>query len=954
MQKFTQGQIKKGLQAIPERVRRVWRNTSKKVLLKNIFLAGLAGGLFSIILVAGTFAWYAKDLPNPNGLAAREVSQSTKIYDRTGTHLLYQIALNGKRTLVTLDQIPDSVKNATIASEDRAFYSHHGFTVKGMARAIIYGGQRGGGSTITQQLVKNAILTNERSLTRKLKELILSVALEQIYSKDQILQMYLNEIAYGSANYGIEAAAEQYFGKSAKDLTLAESATLAGIPQRPTTYVNNPDLLKDRRDWILNGMVDEGFVTREEADAAIAEDTTLTIKVTNLDVAPHFVLWVKSLLEDKYSTKLVETGGLRVITTLDYDKQVLAESAVTDGVEKNGPKFGFTDAGLLSLDPKSGQIYAMVGSADYFNDEIEGQVNVTIQPLQPGSSIKPIIFAAAFEKGYTPNTLIWDNNTTFATATGPYSPKNYDFGEHGSVSMRKALQGSLNIPAVKTLYLVGIDNAVKFAQRLGYSTLTDSSQIGLSMVLGGAEVKMIDHAAAYGVFANGGVYHAPTAILRVEHPDGSVLEEWKAEEHQGERVLDSNLAAVMSNVLSDNDARAYVFGTNNWLTVSGRPTATKTGTTNEYKDAWTMGYTPSLVAGVWVGNADGTKMNKAADGSQVAAPIWNQYMKNALNGTPVEAFPKANIPQTGKDVLDGKMPGTAVTIDTASGKLATELTPERFRKEVMCGAYHDILHFVDRNDPTGPVPEKPERDQNYKVWEANLLDYITRHNAKLKEGEKPLENCTAPTEYDDVHTQENKPTISLLSPTNDMSVGRAFSTQIGVELKRSFSRVEYAVDGVYVATSFSTNGANIVLPGWVARGSHALSATVYDDVDNNQTATSIISVVEDGNQGEFSITNPFNGQTIERSTAVYPVIVEVPRATDYATLTVMARNVLTGDVLPIGTITSPPSIASVAWTLPAAGDYTLEAQATSITGQVLESTPVRVYVREAAVTTIIP
>ncbi|MFA5947265.1 MAG: PBP1A family penicillin-binding protein [Patescibacteria group bacterium] len=953
MQKFIQGQLKRGLKAVPERLKKLWRNTNKKALLKNVFLASLAFCLFFIIVIAGTFAWYAKDLPNPNGLANRDISQSTKIYDRTGTHLLYQIALNGKRTLVTLDEIPDYVKNATIAAEDRAFYTHHGFTLKGTARAVLFAGQRGGGSTITQQLVKNAILTNERSLIRKLKELILSVALEQIYSKDQILQMYLNEIAYGSANYGIEAAAEQYFSKSAKDLTLAESATLAAIPQRPTTYVNNPDLLKERRDWILNGMVDLGYATREETDVALKEDTTLTTKVTNLSVGPHFVLWVKGILEDKYSTKLVETGGLKVITTLDYDKEVLAEKAVTDGVEKNGKLYNFTDAGLLSLDPKTGQILAMVGSPDYSNNEIDGQVNVTIQPLQPGSSMKPIIYAAAFEKGYTPNTLLWDDNTTFATPTGPYSPKNYDLGEHGSVSMRKALQGSLNIPAVKTLYLVGIDNAVRFAKRLGYSTLNDPSKIGLSMVLGGAEVKLIDHAAAYGVFANGGTYHEPTGILRVENADGSVLEEWKDEEHQGERVIDSNLAAIMSNVLSDNEARSYVFGSNNWLVVPGRAVAAKTGTTNEYKDAWTMGYTPSLVAGVWVGNADGTKM-KRADGSQIAAPIWNQYMKSALNGTPVEGFPKADIPQTGKDVLDGKMTGTPVTIDTSSGKLATELTPDRFRKEVICGTYHDILHYVDKDHPTDPIPERPENDPNYKVWEANLLDYITRHNAKLKDGEKPLENCTAPTELDDVHTLANKPAISMMSPVNDLALGRTFNTLIAVEIHRSFSRVEYTVDGVYIATSFSTNGASITLPGWVKQGGHSFAATVYDDVDNNATATAIINVLEAGSQGSFTITNPFNGQTIERSAPTYAVIVEVPHASDYSSLTLTARNLLTGTTVPVGAISSPPSISSISWTLPSAGDYTLEAEATSTTGQVLESTPVKVYVRDPVSAVIIP
>jgi len=959
MHKYSQGQLKNGLKGIFERLKKAWRNTNKKTLAKNLFLAFLAVCLFFVILVAGIFAWYAKDLPNPNGLAARQVSQSTKIYDRTGTHLLYQIALNGKRTLVTIDQIPKTVKDATLTAEDRTFYEHGGFSVRGYVRilwhyVLSFGRVKEGASTITQQLVKNTILTNEVSISRKLKELILSVALERMYTKDQILQMYLNEIAYGSANYGIEAASEQYFGKQAKDLDLAQSATLAAIPQRPNTFTNHPDLLKERRDWILNGMVDEGYVTREEADAAIKEDTTLVTKVTNLDVAPHFVLWVKGLLEDKYSTKLVETGGLKIITTLDYDKELLAEKAVRDGVEANGKLYNFSDAGLLSLDPKNGQILAMVGSPDFNNVENDGQVNVTTQLLQPGSSIKPIIYAAAFEKGYTPNTLLWDDLTTFSTPTGPYSPKNYDTNnpERGLISMRKALQGSLNIPAVKTLYLVGIDTALNLIGRMGYTTV-DQSGVGLSMALGSVQVKMTEHVAAYAVFANGGTYHEPIGILRVENPNGTVLEEWKDEEHQGERVIDSNLAATMSNVLSDNDARSYVFGTSNWLVLTGRSVAAKTGTTNDYKDAWTVGYTPSLAAGVWVGNADGTKM-KRADGSQIAAPIWNAYMKAALNGTPVEAFPKADIPMTGKDMLDGKMVGTPVTLDTASGKLATELTPDRFRKEVVCGSYHDILQFVDKDNPTGPVSEHPEKDPYYKAWEANLLDYIARHNATLKEGEKPLENCTAPTEFDDVHTLANKPSISMMSPSNGNSVGRSLVTQVAVEFKRSFSRIEYSVDGVYVATSFSTSGATITLPGWVQQGSHSFSATIYDDVDNNATATSIITVQEAGSQGSFTITNPFNGQTIEKSAPTYAVIVEVPHAGDYVTLSVTARNIWTGETISVGTIASPPSIAAINWTLPATGDYTLGAEATSSMGQVLVSTPVKVLVRDPVVTSIVP
>jgi 1A family penicillin-binding protein len=958
MRKYIQGRLKTGFSAFGEKIKKYWKSANKLTIAKNIVLAGFACVLFFVIVVAGTFAWYAKDLPNPNGLANRNVSQSTKIYDRTGTHLLYEIALDENRTLVTLDNIPDSLEKATITAEDRGFYQHQGFSLRGYARSAMhfvlsFGRVREGASTITQQLVKNAILSNEKTLSRKVKELMLSVALEQVYSKDQILQMYLNEIPYGQTNYGIESASDAYFGKKAKDLTLAESATLAALPQSPTTYLNNPVKLKARKNWILNGMVDAGYVSRADADTAIATETPVTNHVGGIE-APHFVFWVKSLLEDKYSTKIVETGGLRVITTLDYDKQKMAEQAVTDGVAKNGKAYGFTTGGLLSLDPKNGEVLAMVGSADFRNNDIDGQVNVTIQPLQPGSSIKPIVYAAAFEKGYTPNTLLWDVNTVFPTATGPYPPQNYDGKEHGIVSMRKALQGSLNIPAVKTLYLVGIDTAVKFAHRLGYTTLNDPSKIGLSMVLGGAEVKLIDHAAAYGVFANGGTYHAPVGILKVEAPDGSTMEEFKPEENQGERVLDVNIASIMSNVLSDNEARSYVFTTNNWLVLPNRPVAAKTGTTNSYKDAWTMGYTPSLVAGVWVGNANGSFMNKKADGSQVAAPIWNQYMKNALQGTPVEAFPKASIPQTGKPVLDGKLPGTPVVLDTASGKLATDLTPERFRKEMLCGEYHTILKYVDKDQPTDPAPNRPENDPDYLVWEKAVQDYITRHNASLKEGEKPYETCVVPTESDDMHTLENKPGITMMQPQNDWAVGRTIDVQVSLETRRMFGRVEYSVDGVFIASSSSTGGAIISLPGWVSIGSHSFTATVYDDVDNSASATALLNVNEAGSQGAFRITNPFTNQTIEKSGSAYAVVVEVPHSGDYATLSIIARNLWDGATTTVGTISKVSAISTVNWTLPTAGDYTLGAEATRITGEVEETVPVKVFVREPVVTSITP
>lgn len=524
----------------------------KKAVIKNLILFGIALGLLGGLFVLGVFAWYSRDLPDPNALLDRTVAQATKIYDRTGEHLLYEIYGKENRTLVKMQEgfckddasfetdpngIPLFIAQAVLTAEDREFCSHNGFTVKGIARAVIFMGKRGGGSTLTQQLVKNVILTNERHVSRKIKELILSVVLEQKYSKDEILQIYFNEVPYGSTYYGIQTAAQNFYEKNVNELTLAEGATLAGLPQLPTYYINNPDDLKARRDWILDSMFELGYITEEAARAAKAESTPLHISTDGAFVAPHFVMWVKSMLEELYGTSAVETGGLRVITTLDYDKQIIAEESVTHGVETYGESYGFANAGLLAQDPRTGEILAMVGSPDFSNEEIDGQVNVTLQPLQPGSSIKPIVYTAAFEKGYTPNTILWDVNTTFPTETTPYTPFNYDGSEHGMISLRAALQGSLNIPAVKTLYLVGLDNAIAFAQRLGYTTLTDRSRIGLSMVLGGAEVTMLDHVGAYSVLANNGVHHDYQALLRVEDANGGELYSFDSSNVPGKAFL---------------------------------------------------------------------------------------------------------------------------------------------------------------------------------------------------------------------------------------------------------------------------------------------------------------------------------------------------------------------------------------------------------------------------------
>ncbi|MBI2637149.1 MAG: PBP1A family penicillin-binding protein, partial [Parcubacteria group bacterium] len=654
-------------------------------LLPYALISSALAILFGLTL----FAWYSRNLPTPDKIIDRSVAQSTKIYDRTGEHLLYEAFDTQRRTIIPLEEIPKYVKRSTILIEDKNFYAHGGFDVRGIARALLRDiltlSKAEGGSTLTQQLVKNALLTNEKAISRKTKELVLAYQIERKFSKDQILQLYFNEIPYGSSAYGIESASQFYFGKSAKDLTVAEGATLAALPKAPTYYSpygSHTDELTRRKDYIIRLLEEAGDITGEQADAARAETLTFSEK-SNLLSAPHFVIWVREQLAEKYGEREVEQGGLRVATTLDWDMQRSAEAAVAEFAERNSEQYNATNASLVAIDPKTGQILAMVGSRDYANEEIDGNFNVAVQgKRQPGSSFKPFVYAVGFEKGYTDRTTLWDVVTKFGRGADgrEYVPHNYDQKERGPMSVRAALAGSINIPAVKMLYLVGPRTVIEKARSIGYTTFEDPDRYGLSLVLGGAEVKLVEHTAAFAMLANDGVTRPSVSILKVEDARAKVLEEYQ--EEIGKRVMEAQVVRLLSDVLSDNGARAFVFGASNYLTLGGRPVAAKTGTTNDYRDAWTMGYTPSLAAGVWVGNSDFSEMKRGADGSVVAAPIWNRFMREALTGKPVESFPKPDITYPEKPVLRGDLEGgTPVKIDRASGLLATELTPESFIEE---------------------------------------------------------------------------------------------------------------------------------------------------------------------------------------------------------------------------------------------------------------------------------
>jgi len=800
------------------------RSFSRVKLAKAVFYGFLA----FLLLCFLAYLQLTHDLPDPNRLIERQIAQSTKIYDRTGQTILYDIHGAEKRTLINLKDIPENLKNATISIEDKDFYKHGGFSLWAIFRTVVTNvlfGKTAGGSTLTQQFVKNSILTTEKTYTRKLKEVILAYRLEKKFSKDEILQMYFNEIPYGSTAYGVEAASQRFFGKSARDLNLAESAILAAIPQAPSRYSPygpNKDLLIARQKYILDLMAKYGYIAKDQAEEA--KNTELVFKAPSENMlAPHFVMYIKELLADKYGEKTIEQGGLKIYTTLDLYKQKIAEEVIKEKAALNEKNYQATNAALVSLDPKTGQVLAMVGSRDYFSDEIDGQVNVALQPRQPGSSFKPIVYAASFIKGYTPETVLYDVVTNFSTDPAkPYEPHNYDSKEHGPVTIRQALAGSLNIPAVKAIYLTGIDNVLGLAQNLGYTTLNDKDRFGLSLVLGGGEVKLLEHTNAFSAFAREGLKRPPAFILKIEDKDGKILEEFKDQE---ERSLSSNVARLINSVLSDNAARAYVFGESNSLILGSRPVAAKTGTTNDYRDAWTIGYTPSIVTGVWVGNNDNTEMKRGADGSVVAAPIWHDYMDRVLGNTPVEYFNAPDSVKTGKPVLDGVIDNaTTVKIDKFSGYLANEFTPPSAIIEKQFKQIHSILYYLDKDDPTGPAPTKPENDPQFAPWEEAITAWAKKQG---------LVNALPPSESDNIHRPNYQPVMSIEYPTNNQTITNPF-LEVGIKATATngVNRAEYYIDGYLFATVL-TSPFNLKQPiNYIKNGFHSLTVRICDAIDN--------------------------------------------------------------------------------------------------------------------------
>jgi penicillin-binding protein 1C len=612
---------------------------------------------FGILLSFITFyVFVIKDLPSPSSLSQQLIPLTTHIRDRNGIEL-YKIYSNQNRTLIKLQDIPLLTRQAFISIEDKNFYHHRGFSPSGTVRAflrIIKDKKIEGGSTITQQLVKTSLLSPERTVQRKLRELVLSLAVELMYSKDQILEMYLNRVGFGGASYGIEEASQTYFGKSATSLDLAQSALLAGLPASPTTYSPygiHPELAKERQKEVLRQMVSAGYITWEQAENASAKELVFRRPETDIK-APHFVMYVKDLLAQKYGNDVVESGGLNVITSLDLSVQEQAQKVVSEEIAKI-TRLNVTNGAALVTKPGTGEILAMVGSKDYFDIEHDGNVNVTLSERQPGSSIKPVNYSLALERGFAAGSIIDDSPITYRIpGQAPYSPINYDHRYHGRVTLRTALASSFNIPAVKLLSSNGVDNLVKLGQKMGITTWDDSSRFGLSLTLGGGEVKMIDMAKVYGVFANSGNLVDLHPILKVTDHQGHVLEEFSCTDLvfspfeadkeltscSPKKALDPQISFIISDILSDNSARAPTFGYNSLLNIPNHIVAVKTGTTNNLRDNWTIGYTTDFLVASWVGNNDNSPMSYVASGVTGASPIWRKITDSLLKTYPSRGF----------------------------------------------------------------------------------------------------------------------------------------------------------------------------------------------------------------------------------------------------------------------------------------------------------------------------
>jgi len=901
-------------------------------------------------------------LPSVSNADQLAFAESTIIYDRgaldpeedPNEHILYVIHGDENREHVPLSEIPQHMIDATVSIEDDSFYSHFGFDLGGIIKAVLNHffniGTSRGGSTITQQLVKNTFLSREKTITRKFNELLLSIKVEMNYSKDEILELYLNNIPYGHNSHGIEAAAKTFFNKSAKDLTIAEATILASLPVAPTRfspYGSNKDLLmgyyeydedtgeksykKGRKDLVLQRMLDLKKITFEEFKQAWAEAKEIEFTQYRTDIkAPHFVFYVRERLEEKYGKEFLKNGGLRIYTTLDHDLQQMAEDIIELKSPHYEDTYGAKNVAMTSINPDNGQILAYVGGKNYFDVENDGQVDVLTSRRQPGSSFKPFVYATAFQEGYFPATVLFDVETDFG---GNYQPQNFDGEFSGPVSMRESLNRSLNIPAVKTAYIADPKKVLKVADKLGIIYEGDAEMHGVALGIGVAEIEPLSHIAAFQVFVGDGSYYEPTAILEVHNSDGEILESFDPERSKKEG-LDEEVAALVRNILTDETTRPTTdgFDWNILLQLDGQNNGAKTGTSNrkienpefdEKKpideednpelitapgDSWTIGFTPHLVTGVWVGNNRGEPMKPGATGLSVAAPIWKRFMNDAHTflieergadpeklynePTPLEVrqvnkysgkiasdltppklvrdevFASFAIPTD----LDGSV--KMIEIDKISGRPATQFTPfyARTRKYALTG-----LQSVK--------PKMPNWQNPVTEWIETHPKFMTSLGSIMDEDPKDISTFSRLTSRlnkspDDVHnrfTQQNAPEIEITSPRNNGALARGqVEINVSVSAKYGIKAVEYYFDEQLVAdgTRYPWTGV-FKIPTSIDFGTkHVLKAVAIDELFHTTEHEIEIKIATDTAGPEIVFLGPVGRQKIPIDSQVQ-VLVDV-------------------------------------------------------------------------------
>jgi len=841
-----------------------WYRQHKKKCKKSAFI--IIG--FGAIGIASLVVWISLiDLPDFKAFEERKSLNSTKIYDKTGEILLYDTNKNVRRTEIPYEKMGESIKHAVVAIEDQKFYEHNGVRITSFIRAmyvnLVSGSFSQGGSTITQQVVKNTLLNPKKTITRKIKEWVLAIKLERVLTKDEILAIYLNDAPYGGTIYGVQEASQSFFGKDPIDLTMAEAAYLAAIPQAPSyfsPYGSHRTALDSRKNLVLLEMKTMGFLTDEEYSSATAEMVVFLQQAPKGIKSPHFVFYVEQYLEVKYGREMLNSGGLKVVTTLDWELQEKAEEIIERRALENEAAWGATNQALVAIDPKTGHIITMVGSRDYFDKDIDGNYNIATALRQPGSSFKPYVYATAFKEGYTPDTVLFDVPTEFQASCSwngyalagrsqddCYSPSNYDGKYLGPIVLRNALGQSRNVPAVQLLYLVGVADSIKTARDMGITTLTDPERYGLTLVLGGGEVTLLDMVGAYGVFANEGIRQQTTGILRVEDKSGNILEEYLPKPTM---AIDRNVALTVSDILSDNVARTPLFGANSFLYFGGRDVAGKTGTTNSNRDAWLIGYSPSIAVGVWSGNNDNSTMKK---GSAISGPAWREYMDLAMVKYPSDSFPDPvydyKTDPTIKPIMRGVWQGgETFVIDTVSGKLATEFTPVETREERIIPNVHTTLHWIDKNNPRGPQPLNPTYDSQYENWEASVQNWWNQN--KYLYG---VLNQEIPTEYDDVHTSAGEITISFDENDNTITLNQNSEKSVSIKVGagESVDEISFSLNGRYLGKDTKAPYTWTVSPvqADIGVGSYSLVATAIDKNFNKGYAnlTVIVTGEELGN-----------------------------------------------------------------------------------------------------------